>query len=343
MHHNRSRSGYTLIELLVVIAIAAILLGLLLGAIQRVRTAAARAQSLNSVRNIGLAVHHYESVTLTLPGLAEPQNAKGPAAARYNASLFFLILPYLEGDNLSKAGASTKSEYDEASKRVFKPYLVSADGSAPGGLVPASGGYAAGNFAANMALFCRYNVNTDVKSTDPLPWFRFVTYNARRKLGGGIPDGTTNTVMFAEKRAACGSASGAALLAGGSLWASTDQAAVNGMPQPPITWALDEFGVDQLPYMAAYSFPAGYHLWYLNRHAGSPPIEGASEADSYQRIPQNRPADDACNPRVPQGLTYGGTVVGLADGSGRFLSRTIDVPTWLYLNLPDDGKIVEAP
>ena len=79
-----SRRAFTLIELLVVVAIVAVLIGLLLPAIQKVREAAIRAQSANNLKQIGLALHNYASAhDDRIPGI--------------NGTIFVAILPYIEG------------------------------------------------------------------------------------------------------------------------------------------------------------------------------------------------------------------------------------------------------
>src|SRR5262245_58788275 len=108
------RGGFTLIELLVVIAIIAILIGLLVPAVQKVRAAAARLQCANNLHQIGVALHNYHDTAGVMPayGFDFPTPPNPTIPSRQGHSALGLILPYLEQDNAARLARLDRSVID---------------------------------------------------------------------------------------------------------------------------------------------------------------------------------------------------------------------------------------
>ncbi|WP_020470786.1 DUF1559 domain-containing protein [Zavarzinella formosa] len=193
--NRRSRHAFTLIELLVVIAIIAILIGLLLPAVQKIREAANRMKCSNNLKQAGLGLQNFHDTQGKLP---PAYNYNGTTDISEATWLYFL-LPYVEQDNLYKTGnlaqnfGSLPNQNSTISAAMLPGYSCPSD--IPGNL--ALGYYGKGNYAANGGIGPMTSNFTNAAASITTPGV--FTINTQISLTD-ITDGTTNTAMASELR-----------------------------------------------------------------------------------------------------------------------------------------------
>ncbi len=345
---RRVRSAFTLIELLVVIAIIAILIGLLLPAVQKVRMSAARTQSVNNLKQLALAFHNYHDTNNHLPDNGDWDNCgwaygQPPWDGTFRPLIAptcawpYKILPYIEQQNIYN-----NWNYTTPIKTFLDPGRggsgLSAQAYSPGGGY--YGNMNAGpvtDYAANAALIGSgmNTVNSGGSATYPPNWANglsgLVSYN--RTLVS-ITDGTSNTLMLGEKAMATQvyNQRGANnfTMTNGATQASNDDTFDQG--GPAIMGLCRAWTPDTAWYMATASggtsFPGnsfqltpGWSSWFPYTFAF---VQDAIDLDSWNSW----------------GSPYPGTCpAALADGSVRTIQYTSDPTITIPLITPCAGDI----
>jgi len=324
-----SRSAFTLIELLVVIAIIAILIGLLLPAVQKVREAAARTQSSNNLRQIGTGLHN----------MASTYNDQMPAAdgnmqnGLVYTTLFVHVLPYIEQENLYKAILPTPPV---AATSYTQP------AAAAQGAPAAQAGWAGATLNPNTFP----PVKTYIAPADPTAgqfattsyrsnWLLFGQFGANLK--SSFTDGTSNTVMIAESYAYCQKTGNAGatnqnnthyyMQRGYTNTTGALAAPANNTTQPAAGGPTYYYAVPTTGQPGAAVVAAG-----VAQAAGTLPYP-------FQlKPPTGTGTTIAANHQVPQGMSSGGCQVVMGDVSGKTVNLSVSNHTFFLANHPSDGQ-----
>jgi prepilin-type N-terminal cleavage/methylation domain-containing protein len=308
----KKRLGFTLIELLVVIAIIAILIALLVPAVQKVREAAARTQINNNLKQCALGCHSYHDVYKVFPPASAKAGLFGQYVTSQNGVLPFSIhlLPYIEQQpvaNLILNGTSPFNAFPPTTAGAWQsipPYQASLDFST-------SDWIRVQNFACNLRVFTDSGSNIAYNASLTAVGYTTtsMSYSSSARLGSFFTDGTSNTIILATRYGWCG---------------TMGSAGTGGTPSSLVDVTVGGNGGAFFGYIAATTTPlqsANTGGWML-----APTLTQASTASGTFIT------------TAAQSFGIAGLQVALADGSCRMVGTSVGLTTWNYAMCPNDGN-----
>ncbi len=319
MTMSRIRRGFTLIELLVVIAIIAVLIGLLLPAVQAAREAARRAQCVNNLKQVGLAMHNYESTY----GSFSP----GRKGCCHGTWVVF-ILPYLEAGNTYNAWnfvegptpefgfANNIFRYGGVGNRTVAANRISSY-TCPSDMPDSNANVLSYNYAVNMGT----TSNSQVATLNGVRFagapFSDMIKNASTGINGGaygfrdFTDGTSNILMAAE------------------VVIGQDRGTSPGQDLRGYTHWGDASGFET--YLAPNS--TDFDRIYTITFCQYPYMRNPPCAQSIATAPNLM----AARSRHPGGLN-----AVMCDGSVRFVKNSVSLPIWRATSTTQGGEVVSS-
>jgi len=333
---ERTRRGFTLIELLVVIAIIAILIGLLLPAVQKVREAANRMSCSNNLKQLGLALHNYHDTNgMFPPGCARDQTPFGTIAnttgSGWGSSWKVYILPYIEQDNIyrrwvfnSNSGFQNGNNMNLVNRLTIKGYRC------PSSPLPAF--YTRGDSnAGRFLMFSSYTgiagsysgvVPHNVRASNTSRGFisgNGVLYANSQETMAGITDGTSNTMLVGEQSDHFRASSTNAPIPG--TWGGITS-------QGPHGWTM---GAGQQGVGTAYTSDRIFNCTTVRYTINARGANSNSSVGTGENTGTNIPLNSGHS---------GGANVLLGDGSVRFLRDSTPIAVLLNLASRNDGQTV---
>jgi prepilin-type N-terminal cleavage/methylation domain-containing protein/prepilin-type processing-associated H-X9-DG protein len=339
------RRAFTLIELLVVIAIIAVLIGLLLPAVQKVRAAAARIQCENNLKQVGIALHNYEGARgqfpPAFPGEVKPPYVGVVPAYFYSWSVLAQLNPYLEQTAIYNAMDLDQPMYlypsltvspanQFAVQQVVRLFLCPADKGEP-----VAGGYGVPTFGPSNYAACLGSGTTNGGAPYGSPWDADGAFRAQQGARvGEIRDGTSNTAAFSESllgegATAFGPPPGDAKRVYGSVAPPLDPANCGS----PASWNYQQ--------PRGFQWVAGEIRCVSYNHYFTP---NAANYDCVTNINTPGPQQfTAVGLKAARSNHTNGVNLLLCDGSVRFVSNSVQPATWAALSTRAGGEVMSDP
>jgi prepilin-type N-terminal cleavage/methylation domain-containing protein/prepilin-type processing-associated H-X9-DG protein len=330
---RRRASAFTLIELLVVIAIIAVLIGLLLPAIQKVREAANRAKCQSNLKQLGLALHAYHDANRELPkGYADGPWGPNPGTdweSWYLLSASYAALAYIEQGNAYNQFQALKNQtraatWDQATGPAKQRLSIFICPSSP----LLATGYPGTNYLWSTGSSIYTGGCADHSQANGA-----LAMDVGRRIPADIPDGTSNTILASEYIPGVDDANAFKHVAAINVANRNfpTQAELDVVAAAPAVSVLHSNGKQWAWYSHSNSLfnTAAPPNWKIPDNAGGAGVGGAGWAW------------DSCIGIVPARSKHtGGVNVCMADGSVRFVSDSINLYTWQCLGNAKDGQVL---
>ena len=338
---NKKRVGFTLVELLVVIAIIGILVGLLLPAVQAAREAARRMQCSNNMKQVGLAMHNYESAFRVFPNFCT-RNGQNSYWRGYSA--FAAILPYIEQSALQGELVRTSNNFfqnwDDGG--IIAPIRAAR---IPAFICPSDRQFPRNGNGWSNGAGCNYGVSFG----STISWQNFRNQNGMFRgqsdantmpnlRFADVSDGTSNTLLASEHLS--GDDNGGSLMAGRTSEARIGTAFVGAVQYPSLA-EINVFGAACRAITAHNSQNGGQWLSPQPTQTALNTVAPPNWSFPNCQTSGSGFASDRDGIYTARSQHTGGVQCTSGDGSVRFVSDSIDLKTWQFFGGRDDGQVTQ--